>query len=163
MAIRAANQKHHREFGTHAGRQYWECTKHVVNVYVVNSVASIPCVQRVFIHNRPNVWFPDFRNIYVMDFREVLHLFCRDGWFAEGRFRSGPLWVDTGKSLFLNPTYFSYKNLNTNTICNRIMIRTYMYWDIYGWCQNRRKNSGVSMYLYICVKLVLYLCICIFM
>ena len=47
MAIRAANQKHHREFGTHAGRQYWECTKHVVNVYVVNSVASIPCVQRV--------------------------------------------------------------------------------------------------------------------
>ena len=63
---------------------------------------------------------------YVMDFREVLHLFCRDGWFAEGRFQSGPLWVDTGKSLFLNPTYFSYKNFNTNTICNRIMIRTYV-------------------------------------
>ena len=35
---------------------------------------------------RPNVTFLDFRNIYVMDFCEVLHLFCG---FAKIRFQSG--------------------------------------------------------------------------
>ena len=34
---------------------------------------------------RPNVTFLDFRNIYVMDFCEVLHLFCG---FAKIRFQS---------------------------------------------------------------------------
>ena len=101
-------------------------SSHVILQYfmwIQTAVAHSHYIQKGLSAQQPDVWFPDFRNIYVMDFPELLHLFCSDGRSVQKiDFNLPALWVDwVRKSPVIWNIFFPYYGIvffNIIMTCN---------------------------------------------